>query len=101
MAKVHRTNNRELIKHIKSVTIPYNEIIKELEQDGEVFLEEDDENPLRRQTIWRAAKRLSSALGKPVRYDRALLRIDGVDVLHGFSFSIEDQRSQDQKDKSA
>jgi len=98
MTKVHRTNKKNTIKHIKSITIPYDEIISVLEQDGEAFLEGDSETPLKRQTIWKAAKRLSMALGKKVRYDRALLRVDGVDVLEGYSFSIEDPESQPQKD---
>lgn len=89
MSKVHRTINGETIKHIKSVTIPYDEIIDVLKQDGEAFLEADKENPLKRQTVWKAAKRLSSALGKKIRCDRALFRIDGVDALEGYSFSIE------------
>jgi len=89
MSKVHRTLNRETIKHIKSVTIPYDEIIDVLKQDGEAFLETDEEHPLKIQTVWKAAKRLSSALGKKVRYDRALFRIDEVDALEGYSFSIE------------
>ena len=100
MTKVHRTNKKNTIRHIKSVTIPYDEIIGVLEQDGEAFLEGDSENPLRRQTIWKAAKRLSTALGKTVHYDRALLRVDGVDVLEGYSFSIEDPEYQDRKDTS-
>lgn len=100
MAKVHRANKKNTLKHIKSVTIPYNEIIDVLEQDGVAFLEADSENPLRRQTIWKAAKRLSQALGKKVVYDRALLRVVGLGVLEGYSFSIEDPESQDQKDTS-
>jgi len=43
---------------------------------------------------------LSQLLGKKVRYDRALLRVDGVDVLEGYSFSIEDPESQPLKDTS-
>jgi len=95
MAKVHRTNNKRMMKHIRSVTIPYKEIMDVLEKDGEAFLEADNENPLRRQTVWNAARKLSSLLGRRVRYDRALLRVDGEDVLSGYSFSLEeDQRSQ-------
>lgn len=89
MSKVHRTNDKQIIKHIKSVSIPYKDIIEVLEKDGEAFLEADKENPLRRQTIWRAARLISQRMGKTVRYDRSLLRIDGVDVLEGYAFSIE------------
>jgi len=82
------------MKHIRSVTIPYTEILEVLEKDGEAFLEANEEYPLKRQTIWKAAKTLSRLLGKTVRYDRSLLRIDGVDVLEGYAFSIaEGQRS--------
>jgi len=99
MSKVHRTNNKEVIKHIRSVTIPYNEIIEVLEKDGEAFLEADNDNPLRRQTIWKAARLLSQKMKKKIRYDRSLLRIDGVDVLEGYSFSIEeDPQSQSPPD---
>ena len=95
MSRVHRTNNKQVMKHIRSVTIPYAEILEVLEKDGEAFLEANEENPLKRQTIWKAAKTLSRHLGKTVHYDRALLRIDGVDVLEGYAFSIaEGQRSQ-------
>ena len=95
MAKLHRSRNRSIIKTFNYRFIPYNEIINALNEDGEVFLEQDSERPLKRGTIWRAAKKLSEMMGKKVRSDRALLRIDGVDVLEGYAFSIvEDQRSQ-------
>lgn len=89
MSKVHRTNDKQLIKHIRTVSIPYTDIMEVLEKDGEAFLEADKENPLKRQTIWRAARLLSQRMGKTVRYNRSLFRIDGVDVLEGYSFSIE------------
>lgn len=95
--KVHRTKGKEVIKHVKTVTIPYSEIIDVLNKDGEAFLE----GPIKRQTVWYAAKKLSKALGQKVCYDRALLRIDGVDVLEGYSFALEDQPPQDQKDSDA
>jgi len=73
-----------------------------LKNDGEAFLEDSDERPLKRSTIWRAAKKLSLALGKNVRYDRSLLRIDGVDVLEGYAFSIEgDPQSQSLQDNAS
>jgi len=100
MAKVHRANRKNTIRHIKSVTIPYDEIIAVLEEDGVAFLEADSGYPLRRQTIWKAAKRLSEALGKKVHYYRALFRVDGVGVLEGYSFSLEDPESQERRDTS-
>ena len=95
-------NNKQVMKHIRSVTIPYREILEVLEKDGEAFLESEKETPLKRQTIWNAAKKLSLLLGKQVRYDRSLLRIDGVDVLEGYAFSIaEGQRSQSPEDTAS
>ena len=82
-------NDKKVMKHIRSVTIPYKEIMEVLEKDGEAFLESEKENPLRRQTIWKAAKKLSLLMEKPVRYDRSVLRVDGVDVLEGYAFSLE------------
>lgn len=101
MVKVHRTNNKKVIKHIKYCFIPYDELAEVLKSDGEAFLEDDEERPLKRSTIWRAAKKLSEMTGLRVRYDRALLRIDGVDVLEGYAFSIEDQESPDQRGSGA
>ena len=98
MAKLHRSKNRSTIKKFNYRFIPYDEIIDALNDDGEVFLEQDSERPLKRGTIWRASKKLSKMMGKEVRYDRALLRVDGVDVLEGYSFSLEDPESQPQKD---
>jgi len=100
--KVHRTNEKELIHHITYRFIPYEELKEILKNDGEAFLEDSDERPLKRSTVWRAAKKLSQMIGKKVVYDRALLRIDGVDALEGYAFSIEEAPEfQDQKDKSA
>ena len=89
-AKVHRTNEKELIRHITYRFIPYEELVEVLKNDGEAFLEDSDERPLKRTTIWRAAKKLTKLVGKKVVYDRALLRVDGVDVLAGYAFSIEE-----------
>jgi len=98
-AKVHRTNEKELIRHITYRFIPYEELVEVLKNDGEAFLEDSDERPLKRTTIWRAAKKLTKLVGKKVVYDRALLRVDGVDVLSGYAFSIEgDQQSQSPPD---
>ena len=99
MSKVHRIEKGRSIKHIRGRTIPYDEIIDVLKTDGEAFLESNEEYPLKRQTVSKAAKRLSKTLGKKVRCDRALFRIDGVDALEGYSFSIEeDPQSQSPPD---
>ena len=97
MSKVHRVKNN-VIKHYR--IIPYSELADVLKADGEAFLQTTPEVPLKRSTIWKAARRLSQMIGKTVRYDRALLRVDGVDVLEGYSFSIEGPESQGRRDTS-
>ena len=97
MSNVHRVKNN-VVKHYR--IIPYQELADVLNDDGAVFLETTSDLPLKRSTVWKAARRLSEMVGRKVRYDRAFLRVDGVDVLEGYSFSIEDPESQDRKDTS-
>ncbi len=85
--KVHRiTKNTELIILITTRFIPYDDLVEVLRSDGEAFLE----GPFKRQTIWYAAKKLSKMIGKTVRYDRALLEVEGVATLAGYSFALEE-----------
>jgi len=94
MSKIHRTRNGTLIKTYRM--IPYEEFAEVLRQDGEAFLEDPEGGPLKRQTVWKAARKLSQMVGKKVCYDRALFQVDdGEDRLEGYAFSLEeDQRSQ-------
>jgi len=90
----HRTKNRKntkLIKHITTRYIPYEDLVEILSEDGEAFLE----GPFKRQTIWSAAKKLTVLVGKKVRYDRALLDVEGVAKLEGYSFSLEEESSSE------
>lgn len=96
MSKTHRTKGRNVLKTYR--VIPYEEFSKILREDGEVFLEDTGDPPLRRQTVWRAAKRLAELVGKKVLYDRALLQVEGEGAyLEGYLFSIEVPESQPQK----
>ena len=95
MLKVHKTNEKKLIHHITYRFIPYEELVDVLKDDGEAFLEDSAERPLKRSTVWRAARKLSKMVGRPVHYDRALLKIDDAIALEGYAFSLEEpQRSQ-------
>jgi len=91
---IHRTKNKEnkkIIKHITTRFIPYEDLVEVLSEDGEAFLE----GPFKRQTIWSAAKKLTLMVGKKVRYDRALLDVEGVAKLEGYSFSLEEESSSE------
>lgn len=100
MSNIHRTKGRNVLKTYR--VIPYEEFSKILREDGEVFLEDTGDPPLRRQTVWRAAKKLAEMIGKKVRYDRALLQVEGGDAFfEGYLFSIEDPESPPQKDNAS
>jgi len=95
MSKIHRTKNGNLIKTYRM--IPYEDFSEVLKQDGEAFLEDPEQGPLKRQTVWKAAKKLSKMVGKKVRFDRALFQLDdeAETRLEGYAFSVEeDQQSQ-------
>lgn len=92
--KVHRSKNRTVIKTYR--TIPYDEFATVLKEDGEAFLENPEGEPLRRQTVWRAAKRLTELVGKKVYYDRALLCLNRKTHLEGYSFWTEDRQPPSQ-----
>ena len=96
MSNIHRTKGKNVLKTYR--VIPYEEFSKILNEDGQVFLEDTGDPPLRRQTVWRAAKRLTELVGKRVLYDRAALQVgDGDAYLEGYLFSIEAPESLPQK----
>lgn len=83
MSKVHRVKNN-LIKHYK--LIPYSELEEVLKDDREAFLE----GPFKRQTVWKAARKLSELMGKKVVAKKALLRLKSGESLEGYSFYIKE-----------
>lgn len=70
--------------------IPYDKIAEVLKNDGTAFLEEDGENPLKRQTMWKASKKLSSMLGKKVGYFRTLYHVGNDIYMKGWSFQVDE-----------
>ena len=102
MSKIHRTKNGNLIKTYRM--IPYEDFSEVLKQDGEAFLEDPEQGPLKRQTVWKAAKKLSKMVGKKVRFDRALFQLDDEEEtrLEGYAFSVEeDQQSPSPEDTAS
>ncbi|MEM2849041.1 MAG: hypothetical protein QXI36_02055, partial [Candidatus Bathyarchaeia archaeon] len=61
--RVHRIREK-VVKYYR--IIPYSELVEILKEDGEAFFEDTREEPIRRQTVWKAARRLSETLGKKV-----------------------------------
>jgi len=84
--KVHRVKDKKKLIRRYSI-IPYSELEEILKKDDVAFLE----GPFKRQTVWKAARKLSSMVGKKVKAERTLLRLPGGESLEGYSFSLESE----------
>jgi len=82
-SKVHRVKDLQLTRYFRK--IPYKELTDVLKADGVAFLENGD---LNRQTIWKAAQKLTEKVGKKVVTERVIVKIKGRE-LEGYSFSVE------------
>lgn len=94
MSNVHRVKNGKSLRRYRFV--PYEEIVGVLKKDGSAFLEETDDRPLKPQTMWKAARKLSEIVGKKVGYYPSFLRLDreGEAVyLVGYTFQLEGEGS--------
>lgn len=72
--------------------IPYGELVEILRKGDEAFFEDSREQPLKRQTVWKAARRLSEMVGKKVVAERALLRVQNGESLEGYAFSLAEEK---------
>ena len=92
--EVHRVKDKtDLIRHYR--IIPYAELTEVLKQDGCAFLEDDRKDPLKRQTIWKASRRLSEMLGEKVVAKRTFLQLRRgneiiAQAMEGYLFSVEE-----------
>jgi hypothetical protein len=85
--KVHRTRGKEVIRRYK--IIPYEELAEVLRKDDQAFLEDgESELKLKRGTVWKAARKLSEIVGRPVKCERAYLRFRDGTTIPGYSFSL-------------
>lgn len=89
MKTVHRVKEERVIKRYK--VIPYSELAKVLKEDGLAFLENSSDQPLKRQTVWKAARKLSEMLDQKIVADYALVKLrGGKRLLEGYLFSKAD-----------
>jgi len=89
IGKVHRVKDRkQLIKHYR--IIPYSELVDVLKKDSIAFFEDSAEQRLKRQTIHKAARKLSEMLGKKVIAEKTLLRLENGESMEGYSFSVKE-----------
>lgn len=99
--KIHRvTDKSRVVRRYK--ILPYGEMAEILKAPGEtVFFENSKELPLKRQTMWKAAKKLSEMVGKKVVAQRGVLKLNDSQALEGYLFSVVDQQPHRREDKRA
>ena len=85
-AKIHTSLGKKVTKTFRK--IPYEAFAKVLKEDGEAFLEDTESDPLRRQTVWKAAKKLTDMIGKKVNYSSGVLAVEDVPLV-GYLFTVE------------
>lgn len=89
--KVHSVKGKTVIRRFQHRLLPYGDLVDVLKTDGSAFIEDSTDEPLKRGTMWRSAKRLSELLGKKVKAERVIVRTEGQpEGLEGYLFSVED-----------
>lgn len=96
-SRVHRVKDNNVVKSFR--IIPYDDLVVLLKKDEAVFFENSVEQPLKRITIWKAARKLSGMVGKKVVAHRALYRVKDIS-LEGYLFEIASSGSPSPKDTS-
>ena len=70
----------------------YGEIAAILRKGDTVFFEDTEEEPLRRQTVWKATKKLGAMVGKKVIAVYGSMKLNGdKDKMKGYLFSVVDE----------
>lgn len=85
--RVHRVKGKKTFRHFR--IFPYDEIVDILKKDGEVFFEESADEPLKRQTVWKASRKLSELLEKKVVYEHRVLSLKNGTAMAGYLFRLE------------
>jgi hypothetical protein len=96
-SRVHRAKGLKVIKSYR--IFPYGEIVEILKEDGTAFFEDSQEQPLKRGTVWRAARRLSDLMGRKVLVERVLVKLPSGEELLGYLFGVEAQKVVGQNSK--
>lgn len=99
MSKVHRVEDRNsVIRRYR--LIPYDELRDILREGETAFLEDSSKQKLNRQTIWKATKKLTGLVGKPVVAEKGFLKLEGGANLPGYLFSVRAPESRKRTGKS-
>jgi len=100
MSRVHRVEDRNsVIRHYR--LIPYKELVQVLKEGDTAFLEDSSEQKLKRQTVWKASRRLTVIVGKRVVAEKGFLKLENETNLEGYLFSVVEPQVQSRKGKSS
>jgi len=81
--------------------LPYKDIIEILNTEDTAFFEDSKEKPLKPGTMWKAARHLSELMGKTIRAQRGVLRLNASESVQGYLFFVVNPGSARPKDKRA
>ncbi len=87
---VHRVKDKSRVTRYYNI-LPYAEIVEILKSGDTAFFEDTREQPLKRQTIWKAAKKLSRMLEKKVVAVKGIMETDNKGKMEGYLFMVEEQ----------
>ena len=100
MGRVHRVEDRNsVIRRYR--LIPYKELVQVLKEGETAFLEDSSEQKLKRQTVWKASRRLTVIVGKKVVAEKGFLKLENETNLEGYLFSVVEPESPRLKGKSS
>jgi len=89
MGRVHRVKDKKLLIRRYKI-IPYSELVDVLREDGVAFFEDSSEQPLKRQTVHKAARKLCEMLGKKVVAEKTFMRLKNGESMEGYSFLVKE-----------
>jgi hypothetical protein len=78
-------------RHVRK--FDYVEIAKILENGDTAFFESTKSEPLKRQTVWKAARKLSAMVGKKVIAINGDIKLNGdAEAMKGYLFVVEEKK---------
>jgi hypothetical protein len=94
VSKVHRVSDKmNFTRHYRKFN--YNEIAEILKTGETAFFESTSAQPLKRQTVWKAAKKLSSIVGKKVVAVYGDMKLNGdKEPMKGYLFSTVENKKK-------
>ena len=100
MSRVHVVKDKSsVVRHYR--VIPYSELAEILKRKDTAFLEDSTELHLKRQTVHKAARKLTKMVGKPVLAEKGFLKLEKGENLEGYLFSVKELKSPRRKGKSS